>query len=371
MKIILPDYNNSIMNVSNSILKFYNVTHQYSTIPMVDEYLTPNINHIIYILLDGMGVNLIKTHLNKDDVLYRYMKKEISSVFPPTTVAATNAVISATPPLVNGHIGWVQYFTDENVNLVVFQNKDFYSGVEYKENLREKHLSYKRLTQMISEQNIDVVTNEIFPEIVSPNGTKSFNDAVERVLAITHNTDKSFNYLYWIEPDITQHIYGIDSPESKKVLKDLNSDFGELLDNVPENTIVICIADHGLTDVEEIALYNFPQITDLLTRKPSLEPRACNFFVKEGRHKEFQTEFNKVFRTKFQLYTRQEIIDKGVFGEGVIHPKFMSFLGDFIAVAIDKYMFGLTESKGYKGHHAGLSEDEMIVPLILYKKTTI
>ena len=70
--------------------------------------------HIIYVLLDGLGLNVVKKHLSKDDALRKYCLKGISSVFPPTTVAATNAVLSATPPIVNGHIGWVQYFDKED-----------------------------------------------------------------------------------------------------------------------------------------------------------------------------------------------------------------------------------------------------------------
>ena len=44
------------------------------------------------------------------------------------------------------------------------------------------------------------------------------------------------------------------------------------------------------------------------------------------------------------------------------------FLGDFIAVAINNNMFVLNEGKSYKAHHAGLLEDEMMVPLIIYSK---
>ncbi len=50
------------------------------------------------------------------------------------------------------------------------------------------------------------------------------------------------------------------------------------------------------------------------------------------------------------------------------HPKVNEFIGDFFSISISEYMFIFNESKGYIGHHAGLSEDEMIVPLIMYSK---
>ena len=108
MIIKFPDYNNSIMNVSNSILKYYGVKTNYNGIDILDKKLENEYNHIIYILLDGMGSNIVKKLLKKSDGLRRYMRKEITSVFPPTTVAATDAVISGVPPITNGHLGWVQ-----------------------------------------------------------------------------------------------------------------------------------------------------------------------------------------------------------------------------------------------------------------------
>ena len=126
MKIVYPNYKDSIMNVSNSILKSYGISNKYPSIELLDKELAKGFNHIVYILLDGLGANLINNLLTKNDSLNKYMRKEITSVFPPTTVAATDAVLSGVPPIVNGHLGWIQYFDKEDVNLVVFQNRDQY-----------------------------------------------------------------------------------------------------------------------------------------------------------------------------------------------------------------------------------------------------
>ncbi len=78
--------------------------------------------------------------------------------------------------------------------------------------------------------------------------------------------------------------------------------------------------------------------------------------------------FNRYFENEYLLYSKQEILDMKLFGDGKEHPMINDFLGDFIAIAIDKYMFVLNEEKSYKAHHAGLLEDEMMVPLIIYSK---
>ena len=368
MKLFYPDYKNSVMNVTNSILNHYGAPVQYDTISILDKELSKGYNHIIYILLDGMGVNVINHHLNENQALRKYIKKEITSVFPPTTVAATDAVLSGIPPISNGHLGWTQYFKDYDTNLVVFQNFDYYTKEKQPEDLREKYLHFTKIYEQINNVNPNISTNEFFP-IFREGGSKSFAEQVEKVLIKTHNTDQSFNYVYWTEPDLSEHVYGVTSKEVSVVLNDLNEQFESLIKNIASDTIVIAIADHGLIDITEIPLNDYPQITNLLIRKPSLEPRAANFFVEAHNHSKFEQLFNKEFGDKFKLYTKEEILASELFGKGPEHPMVRDFIGSFVAVAIDKYMFVFDESSNFIAHHAGLSKEEMIVPLIMYSKT--
>ncbi|MBU1019802.1 MAG: alkaline phosphatase family protein [Firmicutes bacterium] len=368
MKICKPDYQNSILNVSNSLLHYYGISTPYHGISILDQELQKKYNHIVYILLDGLGVNLLREHLSVDDALLKYLRKEITSVFPPTTVAATDAVISGVPPISNGHLGWVQYFPNEDVNVVVFRNEDFYDEKNIlTENLRDKYLSFERIHDKIAQANPNVKTFELFPSF-REGGSESFASEIEKVLAITANTDQSFSYVYWIQPDIIEHQAGINSDEVKNTVRQLNQDFEELIEEINDDTLVICIADHGLIDVLEMPLFKHKDIMSMLVRNPSFEPRATNFFVKPEFIHDFRLKFNEYFSQYFKLYSKQEILDSKLFGEGIQHSMIDGILGDYIAIAIDIYMFTLNDEKVYKAHHAGLSEAEMMVPLIFYSK---
>lgn len=368
MKLIKPNYDDSIMAVSNSFLKYHNIPTNYNSQVELDKILLDKKpNHIIYILLDGMGLNIINHFLKEDDALRKYCVKGITSVFPPTTVAATNAVISGVPPIVNGYLGWVQYFEKEDVNLTVFQNTDFYDpNRTIEKHLQTEYLKRDSILDKI-QKSTTVKTNILFPSFM-PNGSDTFMEEIEKVLIINDNTDSSFTYMYWTQPDIAQHVYGIHSDEVKKILLDLNDDFTELINNVSDDTVVVCIADHGLTDIKEIPLYEYTKLNDMMLRKPSIEPRAINFFVKPVHIHEFKVEFEKNFSKSFDLLSKKELLESKLFGEGTPHPLIDSFLGDYIGLAKDKYMFALTEGKSYEAHHAGMTEDEMIVPLIVFSK---
>ncbi|MBO7336886.1 MAG: phosphodiesterase, partial [Lachnospiraceae bacterium] len=70
----------------------------------------------------------------------------------------------------------------------------------------------------------------------------------------------------------------------------------------------------------------------------------------------------------FILLTKEEVLESRLFGSGPEHPLFRDMLGDFLAVATgDKALFAKPgEDPGFKAMHAGLTTEEMQIPLIVY-----
>ena len=59
-KVMLPNYNRSILNLIVSILKYYNVDSKYSGLEEIDKILQNDYKNIVMVILDGMGENIIK-----------------------------------------------------------------------------------------------------------------------------------------------------------------------------------------------------------------------------------------------------------------------------------------------------------------------
>ena len=140
---------------------------------------------------------------------------------------------------------------------------------------------------------------------------------------------------------------------------------------IDEDTLVIVTADHGHIDILDLNLAGYPNILKLLERLPSIEPRACTFFVKEGKEEEFKNEFNSLWKDDFLLLTKEEVLEKNIFGVGVPHPTTEYTIGQFTALATNRLTFSYHENleeEQFKATHAGLTEDEMIIPLILLTK---
>lgn len=364
---MVPDYEHSILNVTATILSHYKAQTPYKTLPLLEKALLDK-RHIVLVLLDGMGVNILYKHLFKDAFLIRYLKDVITSVFPPTTVAATTAVLSGLPPYASGHLGWVQYFQKEDQNIALFPNQDFYDPSKNLDtNFKEKYLKYPSIYEQIKRGTPNVSLSELFPSF-RDNGYASFKDQVDRVIDITRNKDRSFTYVYWTEPDLTQHHYGVDAYETRKVLYDLDQEVERMAFFVARGTTIVVIADHGLTDVQEIQLMQNEVLMSMLRRKPSIEARATNFFVKHNELKNFKEHFEEMYGKHFILLSKQELYEKKLLGEGKKHKMLDQFIGDYLAIATSNQMMSLTGDKPFIAHHAGLTKDELEVPLIIFSK---
>jgi hypothetical protein len=362
----LVDQNHSIVNVSKSILKHYGCYDQEDTIKALDRYLDDRSEHVIYMLLDGLGVNVLRLHLEETSFLRRHLLRTVTSVFPPTTVAATHAVLAAKSPIETGYLGWIQYDPQEDLDLQVFLNTDFYTGKKALRNYREEMLPYTNVLDRVKAKNPEVDTFELFPDFM-PGGSKTFGEHLDRLDHDMRTYQKTFHYVYWTEPDLSQHEKGIGHPNVGKIICDLDHQLELFADVMPDHARLIVIADHGLIDVKPIALDQDDVLLKYLRRKPSLEPRATNFFVKPDFLNEFAEHFLRQYGTYYELYSRARLLDENIFGSGRPHQTILSTLGDFVAIATKDRMFTLKGGTPFKAHHAGMTLDEILVPLILYQ----
>jgi hypothetical protein len=84
----------------------------------------------------------------------------------------------------------------------------------------------------------------------------------------------------------------------------------------------------------------------------------------------FKNKFVQLFGDDFKLYEKQKVINSNLFGNGKQHELFEEAIGDFIAIAYDSNKCIITEGdEVFTSHHAGYSDDEIYVPLIVIDKT--
>ncbi|MDC7243041.1 MAG: alkaline phosphatase family protein [Sphaerochaetaceae bacterium] len=367
--IVLPDYNNSILNITTTILEYYNINTGKSTIKELEEELKKGYRNIVYILIDAMGSEILKKHPKEADYMLKNKKRTLTTVFPSTTVAATISALTGKPPINTGWIGWLQYIKEEDKSVIFFFNKDFYDEtVKFDYNVSEKFAPVTKIYEQINKANKDINTFEVFPEFRVPEH-KSFRDLLNTVIKDCNTEGENFIYAYWDKLDTYLHKTGTESVKVKNHIEEINEDLKYLSKSVDDDTLIIVTADHGQLDIEEIELWKYDKIVETFKHNPSIEARATAFFIKKDKEKQFVEEFSKNFRDYFILYKSEDFIKTNILGNDTMHNKTREFLGDYFAVAIDKYSFKLSNSKRvFKAQHAGLTKDEMLIPMIMLSK---
>lgn len=369
-KIVLPDYKNCITNLPNSILKKLGLPTNGDTLPLLDKYLQKDYKNIVVILLDGMGKVILERHLNEAGSFRSHLAGIYSSTFLSTTVAATTSVMSGLQPCEHAWLGWDCYYPQVDENVTVFLNK--IQGTEKPAadyNVAWTLTPYENITNKIKKAGKEA-------HLVAPfldSKIDSFEKICKHIKNICKSGSKSsgasgcprYIYAYWNQPDGLLHTYGCGSSQAHECIADLEKQVAELTGEL-EDTLVVVTADHGHIDNEFVYIQDFPELYDCLIRKPSLEPRVLNLFIKDGKKDFFEKEFNRLFGEKFILMQTEEVIEKNLMGTGKHHKMFRSMLGDYIAIATSDLAIYANGQK-FVSLHGSLTPDEMEIPLIIYQ----
>lgn len=365
--LVKSNYNECLTNLACSIQKYFDLNAKHNSIEYIDKILNEKQpKNVVLMLFDGMGSRILERTLNKDSFFIKNKIKEITTVFPATTTAATTSIRTGLNPIEHCWLGWNMYIAPINETITLFLNSE--KGKEEISNnfLKVKDKLVQKTIANEIKQNTEYNAIELFPF-----GENKYNDLDEMLEIIKEECNKEgkrYIYAYDTEPDYTMHDFGPDDDEVKKLIKIRNDKVKQLCEEL-NDSIIIIIADHGHKEVEHIYLKNYPKIIEMLERTTSLEQRAVSFKIKKEYKEQFVKEFNRNFDKDFKLYCSQEIIKSHLFGYGDENELFRDAIGDFIAIAENSNKCIITDGdEVLKSQHAGYSNDEIYVPLIVINR---
>ena len=387
----LPDYHNCLVNLSNSILKKFGARTTAGTLPLADKYLEGEYRNVVLLVLDALGTSIVERHLEKNGFFRSHMAGALDSVYPPTTVAATTSILSGLYPNEHGWLGWDVYYPQINKNVTVFTNteqlkekenavpsatdpdgkkrweedslEEASPAAEY--NVGFRYTPYKNIIEIIKESGGRGYT--VMPFM--PPYPQSADEVLNHVEKLCFEPGRKFIYAYWNEPDSTMHETGTGSPETHRIVTELEKIAEKTVSGLSD-TLFLITADHGHIDSNNFCLLDYPEIMRCLVRQPSFDPRTLNLFVKDEYKETFPKIFNKYFGDSFVLMTKDEALSGKLFGTGNDRDGLKDMIGDYIALAVsDKSIFNTHfEAQEMPGCHAGLTEAEIKIPFIVIGK---
>ena len=364
--LVRNNYNECLTNLACSIRKYFGLDYKHNTLDYIDKILDEyQPKNVVTILCDGMGSIIMDRILNPDDFLIKHRIKPITTVFPATTVAATTSMMTGLNPVETGMLGWDSYYKELDKVITTFLNyekgdtecKPLQEAIEY----NKKYMIRKTIMDEINEKN-SATGYTLFP--FGENSYKDLNDMYQIIEDKCKEDGKKYIYAYDTDPDHTMHELGSDSKEVAEIVRDINKRV-ELLSQKLKDTLIFVVADHGHLNIDNILLDDYPDIVECLKRNTSIEPRAVNFFIKPNKKEDFVNRFNKYFGNDFDLHPMSDVIESKLFGDGEENIIFRDELGDYLAVAKTNKAIIYGGSEVLKSQHAGYTDDEIYVPLIV------
>lgn len=105
--LVKNNYKECLTNLTCSIRKYFELDYKHNTLDYIDKLLEEKQpKNVVVIPFDGMGSRILDRTLSKSDFLIKQKYKEITTVFPATTTAATTSMQTGLNPIEHGYLGW-------------------------------------------------------------------------------------------------------------------------------------------------------------------------------------------------------------------------------------------------------------------------
>lgn len=356
---------NSLVNLSNSILKFYGLETYHESMKDVDSLLNSRKNKkVTIILLDAMGKVTMEYYKEYIPFIYSHIHKEFRSIYPPTTTAATTALLSGRFPIETGYVGWSQYFDKYDTIIDVFHSIASLSRENIIPSVTTSLLPYTSIIDLINatgKYTARQIMGFDYEKGDHEYDLETFFNEADNAL---DNYD--FNYIYHPLPDSHLHRCGFDNEVVPQTMRTLDQYVERLVKNHPD-TLFLLIADHGMVNINIKYVGEFDDFASTLERPFfAIEGRFAGFFVKnKGK---FLEAYNKYYKDKYILKTREELLNENVFGYSEDKPNkyFLETLGDYFLLANSDACFSNRENSDLKGNHAGVTTEELALNLCVF-----
>lgn len=119
--LVKNNYDECLTNLACSIRRYFGLKYNHNTFKYIDKILdTKKPKNVVVILFDGMGSRILDRVLDENSFFIRNRYKEITTVFPATTTAATTSIRTGLNPVEHGWLGWNTYISPINKTITLF-----------------------------------------------------------------------------------------------------------------------------------------------------------------------------------------------------------------------------------------------------------
>ncbi|MCA1954079.1 MAG: alkaline phosphatase family protein [Anaerolinea sp.] len=395
--VVYPAYAGaSLANLPASLCHWLGVP-TFGTAPLAEPWLSAvggPFRHVLLLLVDGLGLDFFLQRAAQDswaEILDGPgMVAPLTSVVPSTTSAALTTLWTGQPPATHGVVGYEVWLKEYGMiaNLITHAAASSPGDVGGLRRTGFDPLTFlpvPTLAPHLVQHDVHCVACQ--HHSIAHSGLSTMLQSGCELLPFRNLSDlwvnvlqhlaeaaqqPSYTWMYWGDLDELSHRYG---PTDERVELEYQAFARSLAQFVRRlrkrgrgDTLFLITADHGHLHTPKQAQYdlkNHPQMMDCLVMVPSSEARLPFLFVRPGYEERLQRYIAETWPGQFQLRRGTDLLAAGLFGEGEIYARVRDRIGDWVAVPSgNAYWWWANRENPLQGRHGGVSEIEMLTPLI-------
>ena len=324
------------------------------------------------ILIDGMGQDAVDKYGDQFPIFEELKNvRTIYTNFPSTTATSLSTLGTGVLPGVHGMLGYTVRVPrsdnrllnalkwDERVDPVMWQKVPTLFERAVLAGVSVTHVAAKRyegsgFTQAALRG----------AKYVGANGIDEMVTAVSTALV----AQPSFVYTYLNTLDSAGHSDGVGSDKWLTALQQVSEFITKVKQLAPAGTRIWVTSDHGMVNSTKQIILG--QDNDLLENVLLIggEPRARHIYINEGAQEETVSKWRQFLGDSAKVFSKSEAIANGLFGP-VVSEDASERMGDLIAIAnYDLILIDparVKEESSMVGHHGGITDIEVEIPLLL------
>ncbi len=400
---VRPDYAGyCLSNLPSTILSIFGIGQSRPVLPKdaLGNVETSEADNVILVLCDGFGHNEGRRQKGKGFVGAISSKgsvRPITTVFPSTTAAALTTVCTGLTPQEHGLPEWFVYMDEvgEVIATLPFsrvgeRRRDTLEGVLNPRALFDGNTIFHELNEdgvncvSLTNRNLAFSTystvsrggSDVLPYGAASELTVSLRRLVER------SRGQNFFYAYWSYVDTIEHVHGPGTDEAEVEASMISHAFQEgflsrLDRDAAKRTLILVTADHGqlrVNPAETVYMNRYRKLVKALQRSqsgamvpPWGSPRDLYLRVDEEKVEDTRRYLERKLDGVAAVLTTKEAIDGGLFGINKPSRKFLRRIGNLMILPYGNnlvwFRYENANPFDLRGHHGGLTDDEMTVPL--------
>jgi hypothetical protein len=356
----------------------------------------PGVRRVVLVVLDALGLRMLQEMWARGDgqafseLAGAGRLVPLTSVFPSTTDAALLSLSTGRPPAEHGWLAYTMYLREMGMaaNAIMLcpmwaRQSDMLVdwGLDPESLVTVPTLASRLAAAGISTAAVlssrfigSGFTQMLYRGVSELRGHVHASDLwvhLRRLLASTRN-DRALITAYWSGLDTLGHYYGHDTEMWQAEFRTVSHLLGsEFLARLPaedrEGTLLLVTADHGQIRIAPEAIVRAsddPELSRHLQVPVVGESRAAFLYPRPGRAPAIRDRLARAYPEWFAVLDSPAALDAGLMGKPVCDEAYAR-AGELLVLPRGLHALEHRElSVVLLGRHGGLTQEEMLVPLI-------